>query len=314
MPILTNTDRGDRDHRADRQGRQPGEPVAGAAERGDAAHPHQRRPQHVALEIDRVRKGLLAVGAADERPGERPGDDAQRAADAERHDPALVAPEHQQFQRVGDRRDQRQRLRPVALRANPGFFERLRMLGDVADMPREVPAADDHQADDDAAQQRVGTPRVAIGQRPANQPARPISAGSRDRGVGPIQPQARRHQCRQRLRGAQLHRRQVDGVDPPHAEQPLQGRVGRNAEHQEHHQRLQVATAYADQRLAAAARGQCHADTEHRPTTTCESHGTLFPHRDLPTSTSPAACIAATPNTATPTAMTHIRMRVQSPM
>ena len=57
----------------------------------------------------------------------------------------------------------------------------------------------------------------------------------------------------------------VEGVDPPHREEPFQRHVGRDTQHHHHDHGLQIAGACPDQRLAAAAGGQRHPEAEQEP-------------------------------------------------
>ena len=125
-------------------------------------------------------------------------------------------------------------------------------------------AADDHGADAQAAQQRLGAaafgPREHPGQqRQADQPAqqgRRLRHGQAS-GVG--------QQRRQVLPRGQRDHGTVHRGHTRHGGDATQRGVGRDAQHAEDHQRLQAATADAHQRLAAAARGQHHAEAEQGP-------------------------------------------------
>ena len=64
---------------------------------------------------------------------------------------------------------------------------------------------------------------------------------------------------------APLAQRDGDGIErihPQDTQYAVQGGVGADREHEEDHQRLQVASADPHQRARAAARGEDHADAE----------------------------------------------------
>ena len=209
-------------------------------------------------------EALPAERARRDRVGGRTGDEPEHRRDAERHVLALVRPEHQQFERVRARRDVAERLHPGAVGADEDFLERARILLEVADVPGHVPDRDDPGADDQRGE-RVA-PFLAErlrGERERDQPAadderRDEPQRARERGI------AARQQARQVLAAGELDRDPVDGPDPHDAEQSAQRHVGGDPEHDEHHQRLQVAGAGAQQRLRAAARREHHAEAEHQ--------------------------------------------------
>ena len=134
-------------------------------------------------------------------------------------------------------------------------------------MPGNVPAADDHRANDYAAHDHFATgTEIMAAQCPKRENRRDRERQTKlDRGTATDE---RRHDAGQvRARGAQrggIETKSVEGIDPPDGEKPLQRHVRGNPKHDQHDQRLEIATAYPDERLAAATRCEGHAESEQQ--------------------------------------------------
>ena len=201
----------------------------------------------------------------------RADDDAEHRDDADRQELGSVAEEHQPVERVGDRRDEAERLHALRVGGDERLLQGVRVLGDVAEHARDPPhAATTAPMPSRRAGCRPSGPRAArTPSRAARRRApRPSSRGQRafdDAGR-----RARASDGRSWPVGS-VTRRLVDGVDAGHRGDALQRRERGDAEHDEHHQRLQVAAADAHQRLAAAARASTMPKPNSAPPTSADS-------------------------------------------
>ena len=159
-------DRAHREERADRERRHAGQSLADrAAERGDAAEAHQDAADDVVDEVLGRREALPAERLRRERHRRRADEHAQHAGDAEGQHARLVGPVDEQLQQVGERRGEAERLGASRVGRDELLLERRRVLRDIAEVSRHVPAADDHGADDDAADDHLRASRGIRGRR-----------------------------------------------------------------------------------------------------------------------------------------------------
>ena len=179
-----------------------------------------------------VAEALPAEGARGERVGGRAGDHAGRRGDAVGDDLRLVGPQHQVLERVGERRDERERLHAAAVGGDEGLLQRVRVLGDVADVPAHVPAAHHHEPGDHAAQGVVEARAELRGWRRRTRAARrrsttrasmaPAQARASDRQIlarrqGDAPPSRARRRGRRRACRAASCRRRCRGTRTPRA-------------------------------------------------------------------------------------------------
>ncbi len=154
---------------------------------------------------------------AEALPAERPrgerhrrgaGDHAQHAGDAEREHARLVGPQHQQLEQIGDRRDEAVRLHPPRVRRDEFLLERRRIFGEIAEVAGHVPAADDHRADDEPADdQLAGRAEIAVGEARRRPTANATTNGSHN--FAPREPPRRG----ERAAGRTSPRRRRSGSD-----------------------------------------------------------------------------------------------------
>ena len=227
--------------------------------------PIRTRADDVVGDVLHRAEALPAERPRRQRVGRRARQHPEHAGDAERHDPRRVAPEHQQFERIGDRRDERERFHAAGIGREELFLQRRRILGDDSPraprrtsrrrstrpitMPPTISSGDARNSRSlntntaSAAASTNGSPSFAT----AGAPSAAASAGRSDV-AAPI--------------AGDVEAPRVERVDAPHGEQTLQRHVGGDAQHQHHDHGLEVAGAGADQRLAAAARRQRHPEAE----------------------------------------------------
>ena len=131
-------------------------------------------------------------------------------------------------------------------------------------MGRHVPAADDHRADDDAADDHLAGPaKVAIGEYVSRQRDRHDDGNPElRRGAAPQGDHDRRQVGRRGAQRPEVEAHRIEPVHPPQREYAAQRHVRRDREEDEDDERLEVAAADPDQRLAAASRPERHAEAE----------------------------------------------------